>query len=307
MNNKLFINFVPGNTFFHKLTGGTKVMLFILYTVAIIATFDIRVIVPLTILPVFAIISMKPNYKPIKFMLWFLFIMQGLVGGLFILLLSPDAGLQQVGGKTIIWMSQSGKLYIVKETLWYIFITFLKRVASLLSVIVFMLSTTPSEFASGLAWMHVPYKVCTIVSLAYRTIPDIAKKFIDIKNSMQMRGVELSNKAGLGKRIKGTTSLLIPLIISSFGKVEMIANAMDLRGYGRLKNKSWYAEHEVTKGDKIVRFFCVLLLCWCIYYIGYCRIINPWPVRIWSPFIERENLQILGIFDNLTVLDWIKK
>jgi len=307
MNNKLFINFVPGNTFMHKLTGGTKVLLFILYTIAIIATFDIRVIVPLIILPCIAIVSMKPNYKPIKFMLWFLFVMQGIVGGLFILFISPEAGLQQVGGKTIIWMSQSGRFYLVKETLWYVLITFLKRVASLLSVIVFMLSTTPSEFASGLAWMHVPYKVCTIVSLAYRTIPDIAKKFIDIKNSMQMRGVELSKKASLGKRIKGTTSLLIPLIISSFGKVEMIANAMDLRGYGRLKQKSWYAEHEVSKGDKIVRIFCIVLLAWCVFYIAYFRIINPWPVRIWSPFIAREDLQILGIFDNLTVLKWFNK
>lgn len=307
MNNKLFINFVPGNTFMHKLTGGTKVLLFLLYTVAIIATFDIRVITVLMIFPVVAIISMKPNYKPISFMLWFLFIMQGIVGSVFILLISPDAGLQQVGGKTIIWVSESGKFYIVKETLWYIYVTFMKRVVSLLSVIMFMLSTTPSEFASGLAFLHVPYKVCTIISLAYRTIPDIAKKFIDIKNSMQMRGVELSKKAGLGKRIKGTANLLIPLIISSFGKVEMIANAMDLRGYGRLKQKSWYAEHEPSKGDKIMRAVCAILFAWCVFYIVYFCIINPWPVKIWSPFIAREDVQVIGIFDNLTILKWFKK
>lgn len=307
MNNRLFINFTPGTTFMHKLTGGTKVLLFVLYTIAIIATFDIRVIAALMILPIIAIISMKPNYKPIRFMLIFLFVMQGIVGSLFVLLLSPEAGLKQVGAKTIIWASQSGKLFIVKETLWYLLVTFLKRVVSLLSVIAFMLATTPSEFASGLAFLHMPYKVCTIVSLAYRTIPDIAVRFQDIKNSMQMRGVELSKKASLGKRIKGTANMLVPLIISSFAKIEVIANAMDLRGYGILKKRSWYAEHELTKGDRIMRVLCILILAWDIFYIVWFRNLHAWPVKIWSPFVAAEDAQVLGVFDNLTIVKWFTK
>lgn len=307
MNNKLFINFTPGNTFMHKLTGGTKVLLFVLYTIAIISTFDIRVLAGLAILPIIAIVSMKPNYKPIRFMLLFLFFMQGIVGSLFVLLISPDAGLKQVGAETIIWVSANGKFYLMKETLWYLFVTFFKRVVSLLSVIAFMLATTPSEFASGLAFMHMPYKVCTIVSLAYRTIPDIAKKFIDIRNSMQMRGVELSKKAGLGKRIKGTANMLVPLIISSFGKVEMIANAMDLRGYGRLKKRTWYAEHELTKGDRVLRVLCIFFFAAIVFYIVEFRIINPWPVTIWSPFVTRESAKVLGLLENVKVLEWLKK
>ena len=40
MNNKLVINFVPGPTPVHKLAGSTKVLMFLLFTAAIIATFD---------------------------------------------------------------------------------------------------------------------------------------------------------------------------------------------------------------------------------------------------------------------------
>lgn len=306
MNNKFLVNFTPGSTMMHKLTGGTKVLLFLLFTVAIIVTFDVRVIAVLSILPIVAIISMKPNYKPIRFMLGFMLVTVGLIGSLMILLVSPDAGLTNVGGSTVIWRLGE-HFFVTRETLWYIFVTTVKRISSFLVVIAFILATTPSEFASGLAFLHVPYKVCTIVSLAYRTIPDIARRFTEIRNSMQMRGVELSKKASLGKRLKATVALLVPLIVSSFGRVDVIANAMDLRGFGRLKNKTWYSEHELTKADKVLRKFCIVFTILIIAYVVWFRILNAWPATYWSPFIAREDVIQVGIFDNLSILKWLKK
>ena len=306
MNNRFLINFTPGNTTIHKLTGGTKVLLFVLFTLAIIVTFDIRVIVVLALFPIAAIISMKPNYKPIRFMIGFMFVVVGLLGSLMLLLVSPNAGLANVGGSTIIWQI-TDRLYVTRETLWYVFAMFVKRLASFMVVIAFVLATTPSEFASGLAYLHVPYKICTIVSLAYRTIPDIARKYTDIKNSMQMRGVELSKKASLGKRLKATAALLVPLIISSFSRVEVIANAMDLRGFGRLKKRTWYAEHELTKADKILRKLCIPFALFIVFYIIYFRIINPWPASYWSPLIARDQIEKVSIFNDLFFLKWFKK
>lgn len=306
MNNKFVINFTPGTTMMHKLTGGTKVLLFVLFTLAIIVTFDVRVVAILAIFPVIAIISMKPNYKPIRFMLGFMLLTVGLIGSIMLLLVSPDAGLTNVGGSTVIWRL-SENFFITKETLWYIFAITLKRLASFVVVIAFILATTPSEFASGLAFLHVPYKICTIVSLAYRTIPDIARRYTEIKNSMQMRGVELSKKASLGKRFKATAALLVPLVISSFGRVDVIANAMDLRGFGRLKNKTWYSEHELTKADKVLRKFCIVFTILIVAYIVWFRILNPWPATYWSPFIAREEVIQVGRFENLSILKWFNK
>ncbi len=306
MNNKFLINFTPGNTMMHKLTGGTKVLLFILFTVAIIATFDIRVIAVLSIFPLAAIISMRPNYKPIKFMLGFMTLTIGIIGSIMLLVVSPNAGLTNVGGSTVLWRL-SENFYITKETLWYLFAIYIKRLASFLVVIAFILATTPSEFASGLAFLHVPYKVCIVVSLAYRTIPDIAMRYTDIKNSMQMRGVELSKKASLGKRLKATTALLVPLVMSSFGRVDTIANAMDLRGFGRLKKRTWYAEHELTKADKFFRTFCIFFALGIIAYIVWFRIINAWPATWWSPFIAREDIIQVGRFENLSIIKWFSK
>lgn len=305
MNNKLIINYTPGPTPLHKLTGFTKVLLFLIMTVAIIATYDIRILLVLLVINVLEVISMKPNYRPIVTMFLITFFTVTVLGNIMLFFVSPNAGLNNVGAEHIIWQSASGKLYLSKEFLWYMLVVFIKRTASFASVMAFALATTPSEFASGLNKCGLPYKVCTIVSLAYRTIPDIANDFINIRNSMMMRGVELSKKASLGARLKNTVLILVPLIFTSFGKVSNIANAMDLRGYGKHKKRTWYAEHELTKWDVPVRILTVILAAATVYYIIRYRIIDPWPVNMWCPWVSRD--EIVQAEQELFILKWFRK
>lgn len=304
MNNKLVINFIPGKTTLHRMAGSTKVLLFVLFTLAVIVTFDIRVLLPLMVFPFAAIVSMKPNYKPLIFLFSFMFVTVGIIGTIMLLVVSPDVGMTHVGSHTEI-LRLTDRLYVTSETLWYVLITFTKRIASFAIVIAFVLMTTPSEFASGLSFLKMPYKICIIVSLAYRTIPDIARRFIDIRNSMQMRGVELNSKrTTLGKRLKYTGAMLVPLIISSFGRVETIANAMDLRGFGRLKKRTWYAEHELTRADRIARAFSAVFTAAILFYIIYTKIINPYPVNMWCPFVQLENITKINVIDTIFFMKW---
>lgn len=306
MNNRLVINYTPGPTFLHKLSGFTKVFLFLVMTVAIISTFDIRILIPLLIINVIQVISMKPNWKPILVMFSITFVTVTLIGNVMLFAVSPDAGLNNVGAENIL-IQFSDKYYISKEFLWYILVVFIKRTTSFFSVMAFALATTPSEFASGLNKCGLPYKICTIVSLAYRTIPDIANDFINIRNSMMMRGVEFSKKARLWTRLKNTVLMLIPLIFTAFGKVGNIANAMDLRGYGKHKKRTWYAENDPTKGDYIVRALTVILLLMTIYYIIVYRFIDPWPTKFWCPWLKREDLTVVSTMESLHILQWFKE
>ena len=306
MNNKLVINYTPGPTLIHKLSGFTKVFLFLVMTVAIISTFDIRILVPLLLINVAEIISMKPNYKPLVVVFSITFVTVTLIGNLMLFAVSPEAGLNNVGAEHIIWQG-SGSHYISKEFLWYIFVVFMKRTTSFASVMAFALATTPSEFASGLNKCGLPYKICTIVSLAYRTIPDIANDFINIRNSMMMRGAELTGKGvSLWKRLKNTVLLLVPLVFTAFGKVGNIANAMDLRGYGKNKKRTWYAENEPTKADHIVRILTVILLVLVIYYIVRYRFIDPWPAKFWCPWLSRDEIIHIDVLDTIKLFDWFR-
>jgi len=284
MNNRFMINYTPGTTPLHQLNGATKVLGFVVITVYIIMTFDVRIMLPMLLLCIIGIISMRPNWKPILFMLGFLCIMAGVIGSLTIILVRPSSGYTHVGAETILFQL-TDHFFISKELLWYVGAMFFKRVCSLAIAILFILSITPSELAAGMNKLGMPYKVCTIISLAFRTIPDIARDYMDIKNSLMMRGVELdSRKVSLGKRVKQSTLILVPLIMTSFGKVGNIANAMDLRGYGKLKVRSWYSEREPKTADWIARAIILLIAAFNIFYIVYFRVINPLPFSYWSPW-----------------------
>jgi len=284
MNNRLLINYSPGTTPIHRLNGSTKVLGFIVVTVYIIMTFDVRVMIPMFVLCTAGVFSMKPNWKPIFFILAFLMVGAGLLGSSMIILIRPGSGFTHVGGETVI-IRWSDHFFISKELIWYVCAMFFKRIASLSTAILFVLSITPSELASGFNRLGMPYKICTVISLAFRTIPDIARDFIDIKNSLMMRGVELDyRKVGLATRLKQMVFILSPLIMTSFGRIGTIANAMDLRGYSKHRKRSWYSERPPTKADWVARGIILLVGAFCVFYIVYVRIMNPPPFSYWSPW-----------------------
>lgn len=283
MNNKFIINFQPGDTLLHKLTGATKVRMFIIFTVYLIMSWDLRLILPVAIAGTVALFSLKPNWKPIKFMFAFIIILN--LFNLFLFYIAdPDIGTKFCNSKTVL-VQFTDYLYLSGETLWYLFTRFIKIIASFMISIVFILSITPSEFAAGLYSVKVPYKICTVVALAYRCIPDIVRDYQNIHTSMQARGVELDpKKTKVTTRLKQSVLIIVPLLFSSFDKVGNIANAMDLRGYGKLKKRSWFAEHEKTKGDKIFTVVYMVFLVICIAYIAY-KMLSPNYLQLWYPFV----------------------
>lgn len=283
MDNRLLINLIPGDTFLHKLTGKTKVRTFLILMVYIIMSFDLRLLLPLSILSIIGLVSLKPQWKVIKF--FFIFI--GLMNVLNIVLFwlaDPAIGSMWCGGRTTVLFTVTERLYLSAETLWYLSIRFIKMMTSFMVSLVFILAITPSELAAGLYSIKMPYKICTIFSIAFRYIPDIGRDFQNIKISLQTRGVELDpKKTSIGKRLKQNMLILIPLITTSFDRVGNISNAMDLRGYGRGKTRTYYSEHDELKADKIFKVFYITIILFCLYWI-ITQNIMPDSLSMWYPF-----------------------
>jgi energy-coupling factor transport system permease protein len=283
MNDQMLINLVPGSTFVHQLTGKTKVRTFIILIVYIIMSFDIRLLFPLCVISLIGLISLKPKWKTLKYF----FIIAGvmnLINVFLFWLVNPGIGSFWYGGGETILVPLAGRYYISAQSLWYLSIRFFKMMTSLVVSMTFILSITPSELAAGLYSVKVPYKVCTIFSIAFRYIPDIGRDFEAIKISMQVRGVELDPKrASVVTRLKHNVLILVPLIITSFDRVGNIANAMDLRGYGKSRTRTYYSEREEQKADKVFKVIYCLILLFCIYWIIF-RNIMPQPMKMWYPF-----------------------
>lgn len=283
MNNRFIINFQPGATVLHRLTGATKVRSFLIFTVYLIISLDMRMILPVGILGLVGMVSLKPNWKPIKIMFLFITLLN-LLNLVLLYFADPALGTNLAGSRTVLLDYGPGWRCLYAEELWYLAVRFLKMLSSFTLSMVFILSITPSEFAAGLYSIKVPYRICMVVSLAFRCIPDIAMEYSNISTSMQARGMELDAKrVGVATRLKQALLIIIPLVLSSFEEVGNIADAMDLRGFGRLKKRSWYSEHEMSEADKIARVIYIIVGIACLVFIAN-RIFNPAYREMWYPF-----------------------
>ena len=272
------INLIPGETFLHKLSGKTKVRLFFVLIVYLIMTFDLRLILPVFIIGLIGFFSIKPNIKSLMPIIIFVILMN-LFNILMYYLADPHLGLTRFGQETL-WFTITSHYIVTYEEVWFLFSRFMKMITTFTISLDFILSITPSEFAAGLYYSGVPYKISTIVEIAFRYIPDIARDYKNIKISMQTRGVELDpKKASLVSRLKQNILILIPLVITSFDRIGNIANAMDLRGFGKGKKRSYYSEHEQTPNDKKMTIVTILLA---IFVVGYIAAKLIWSIpTVW--------------------------
>ncbi|HOK43429.1 MAG TPA: energy-coupling factor transporter transmembrane component T, partial [Thermoclostridium caenicola] len=184
MENKLLINLIPGDTFLHRLTGKTKVRTFIVLLIYLIMSFDLRLILPLFILGIIGLKSLKPAWKTLKYF-FIIIVAVNLLNIVLFWLADPDIGAYWCGGGNTVLFKLTDRFYLTAETFWYLMVRFIKMITSFMVSVVFILSITPSELAAGLYSIKVPYKICTIFSLAFRYIPDIGRDFQNIKVSLQ--------------------------------------------------------------------------------------------------------------------------
>ncbi len=281
MDNRFIIPLIPGRERLQRLTGATKVRLFTATLFVLMVSFDLRILIPGLVLQCVLLASIHPSLHKLRFIIVFIIITNA-INILLFFLADPLIG-SKLAGSTTVLFSLSSHFPFTGETLWYFFARLSKIASVFVASLWFALSITPSQLASGLYSLKFPYKVCTMISLGLRYIPDILRDYENTKAAMQMRGLELDpKKTSLGARLKQTTLILFPLVIITFEKVGVIANAMELRGYGQGKKRSYYCEPETTRDDIVVQILAAaLFLVFAVYIVtGW---ISPHP-DLWYPF-----------------------
>lgn len=273
--NQQMLGFIPGDTFIHRLSGTTKLLVLILMSVASMTTYDTRFLLVTSILSIILFKISHINWSDISFIIKFIAIFS-LLNLIAVYLFSPEYGTEIYGSKHVIWEG-IGRFNLTYEQLFYEFNLVLKYISSIPFVLLFLLTTNPSEFASSLNKIGVSYKIAYSVALAIRYIPDIQVAYYDISSSQQARGYEMSKKASFVKRIKGAMQVVFPLILSSLERIEVVSTAMELRRFGKSNKRTWYSERAFTIADGLVILGAVLLTItsFTLIYINSSRFYNP--------------------------------
>ncbi|MBR5740219.1 MAG: energy-coupling factor transporter transmembrane protein EcfT [Firmicutes bacterium] len=251
-------NYISRKSPIHDLTGATKLVCLLLWSFATMMTYDTRILAVLPVLAFVLFAVSKIKLRDVSFMLGFTVVFM-VLNNVLVFLFSPEHGVELYGTSHVVAQLWGGHV-LTLEQLWYHLNLVLKYLSSIPIVLLFVCTTQPSEFAASLNKIGVPYSISYAVALALRYIPDIQKEYNDISKAQQARGIEMSKKVSLVKRLKAASTILIPLIMLSMDQIETVSNAMELRGFGKNKKRTWYMARPFTKWDILSMVFCVILL-----------------------------------------------
>lgn len=247
MNLKMkFFSYNLADSFIHRLSGLTKLICFLFLTFAVMYSYDIRVILAVMIFSILLLRAAQIRFSQIRLMVIYvaIFIATNAVISFFF---SPEYGTSIYGTR-----HEFGRVFGVSLTYEQLFyqVTKMFKYASVVPLgMIFLMTTNPSEFASSLNGIHVNYKAAYAVALTLRYFPDIQRDYTDIYLSQQARGLELSAKAKFFDRFKNSLLIVIPLIFSTLDRIELISNAMDLRGFSKSKTRTWYTSRKLNRQD----------------------------------------------------------
>lgn len=268
------LSYIDRPSFIHKLSGITKLIFFLLWSTVAMISYDIRILLVMLCGSFLIFKISKIRFKEISFIFWLIIIFLAL-NTITIYIFSPQEGVHLYGSSHVL-LKGIGRYNLTEEQLFYLSNIILKYLVVTPIALLFVTTTHPSEFASSLNKVGVSYKIAYAVALALRYIPDIQRDFKTVSKAQQARGIDLSSKSKLRKRIKNYAMILIPLILSSLDRVELIDNAMELRSFGKKNKRTWYSEKSIKKRDIAVLFVSLILfvLSFSIMFMNHSRFYN---------------------------------
>lgn len=251
-------NYIERPSPIHKLTGASKLIALLMFSISTMTSFYTPFLAVVAVIALVLFRVSKIRLREVSFLVGAVTVFM-LMNNVLIFLFSPEHGVSLYGSRHVL-LSFGGRYAVTQEQLFYHLNLLLKYLCTIPVVILFVCTTNPSEFAASLNRIGVSYRISYAVALALRYVPDIQREYRDISRAQQARGVEMSKKATLIKRLKAASAILIPLVLSSLERIEVVSNAMELRRFGKAKQRTWYAGRDFTKWDYLTIAFSVLLM-----------------------------------------------
>ncbi len=161
-------------------------------------------------------------------------------------------------GDDVLW------LFIRREAVVFGILTAIKIDAILITGIIFLATTRNEEITIGLVKMGVPYVMCFAFSMALRLVPTFAQTGATVIEAQRSRGLELE-AGSLLSRMRAYIPLMAPIFLVSIRNVNLMAMALEARGFGVGKKRTFLIQPQMRKSDWIALAIAAGLLAGSIY------------------------------------------
>jgi energy-coupling factor transport system permease protein len=190
------------------------------------------------------------NFWRLRFILILLFVFSALMWPFF------------AEGTTPLW--KWGPLAVSRESLYY-GIAMGLRLSSFVMAGLLLLSTTRNEeLTHGLIGLGIPYPVAFAFSTALRLIPTLAGAGATIIQAQVSRGLDLQS-GNIFRRMGKFIPQAIPLFIYAIRYTNLLAIALESRGFSPGAKRTFYYELRMTKADYGVMISLAAILAVALY------------------------------------------
>lgn len=229
--------YFPGNSIVHRLDPRTKLILLIVY---IVALFTANNWVSYGVMFAFLAIAIGISKIPVKA------IVHGMKPLVMILIFTGILNLFFTAGETV--LVQFWKITITLEGVFRA-VFMMARILMLISgTFLLTYTTSPIALTDGLESLlgplkilHLPvHELAMMMCIALRFIPTLIEETDKIMSAQKARGADFET-GNLMQKVKALVPILVPLFISAFRRADELATAMECRCYqggdGRTKMK----------------------------------------------------------------------
>ncbi|MBA4417425.1 MAG: energy-coupling factor transporter transmembrane protein EcfT [Syntrophus sp. (in: bacteria)] len=165
-------------------------------------------------------------------------------------------------GPTIIWSWQF--LKVSQESLLFGIAMGLRLAAFVMASLLLLATTRNEEMTNGLIKMKLPYPVAFALSTALRLVPTFAGAGATIVQAQVSRGLDLESK-NIFSRFGTLIPLAVPMFISAIRYTNLLAMALESRGFTPDSPRTLYYEPTMSVRDWATLAVLTLILAVSLY------------------------------------------
>ena len=219
--------YYPAESPVHKLTASCKILVTVIYMVALLVADDWPGWALLTAVGIIAVLISKVPFKAI----W-----RGMKIIVFFCVLTFLLNLFMYPGDHVLFTL--GRFRLTAEGLSYGLAMALRLFMLVVFASLLTLTTTPIQLTDGLETLLTPasrigvpaHEIAMMMSIALRFIPTILEEFDRIVLAQRARGAELT-QGNIAQRVKNFVPLLVPLFVAAFRRADDLSQAMEAKCY----------------------------------------------------------------------------
>lgn len=239
--------YLPGETFIHKLDPRTKIIISMLF---IVSLFVIDKFVGYIIVVAFLSAIIINAKIPLSF------ILKGLKPILILILITSVLNIFMTKGTEATLVFQFGFVDVYEEGIRIATFMTLRLLFLIIGTSLLTLTTSPIELTDGIERLlrligkELAHELAMMMTIALRFIPTLTEETDKIMKAQQARGADFES-GNIIKRAKSLIPILVPLFISSFRRADELAMAMEARCYRGATGRTRMKELKYSTRDII--------------------------------------------------------